>query len=243
MNSFLSIYKVQTGVATPITIPDPIISYNFATTDVSGGNVRNTIDGTYDLNLKNGASVGVFNAKNCLILSNPTFTTNFTGQYAQLVNGNKYLTTSTTYTGVTYSFWVYNTTVGSVNNAFFSWGGSANTMVSAYGSGGVARLTMKGGSALRSTPSYFAAGNWYYVAAVVDSTSSTATMYVNTVSALTQAGPFVINGDRSANPLAIGGTSVYTSEPTINGYIANFRLYPTALTTQQINYIYSQGIQ
>ena len=57
MNSFLSIYKVQTGVATPITIPDPIISYNFATTDVSGGNVRNTIDGTYDLNLKNGALV------------------------------------------------------------------------------------------------------------------------------------------------------------------------------------------
>ena len=248
MNSFTSICKVFPTSGGPIIPPnsphllyDPIISYGFDPSYVSNGYCLNFADATFDLQLNNSATVGTFNNKNCLILNNSSLATSLTAPYARL-NTNKYLTTSSTYTNITYSYWVYHSSLAQANSTHFSWGDNTNAMLAGFSiqKSGKAKFTMNG-SIVNSASRNFNTNTWYYVA-IVSSTTG-ATMYINGTSALTQTGTIVINGNRAAYPLSIGVSLYWSGDQALYGYVANFRLYGKALTNAEINNIYSLGVQ
>lgn len=263
MNSF---YKVAKSTPPPTdpnhTLYSPIVSYAFRTTDVQSGTTRvlNIADGTYDLSYNGaivretvgGRTVNAFKSTNGNLRTSG-------GHYAQVITANKFITSSTTYTAITFSFWIYPTSWvqnQAGNMSMFIWGGvpggNASTVLMA-GITGASNTSRKGklytsnaGDALSATD-VFSVNTWYHVAVVVKGGApGNSYMYLNgsSTASITQTGTITINQDRSANPLCIFSNGFHGwNDPCMQGYICNFRVYSRELTSAEITNIYNLGIK
>lgn len=261
MNSFSRGAKIKSG-GNPGNhlLYDPIISYAFRTTDVSGTRfVLNHADGSYDLSFNgsivretvSGKTVNAFKASNGLKILNGGG-----GHYAQLTTSDKFIKADTTYSAITFSYWMYITShTGNKNTTMIMWsntGSDTNGMLLAgIGNGDnisrVGKINMVGTSDATSTTQIFAITTWYHVAIVVQGgggTSGSANMYLNgnSIPVITQTGNIVINQNRS-NPLCLGANGNFVwDDDTLKAYIANFRVYGNALTESQRLQLFTDGI-
>jgi hypothetical protein len=238
---------------------DPIISYAFRTTDVQSGLVLNHADNNYDLTF-NGSivretvgtpprTVNAFKASNGL-------RKNSGGHNAQVADSTKFIRGNTTYSAITFSYWMYITShTEGQNTTMIMWSRSGSDtnglLLAGIGAGNTiirkGKINMGGVGDTQSTTEIFAINTWYHVAIVVQGgggTSGSANMYLNGSNSpvITQTGNIVINIDRT-NPLCLGsnGNFVWDDE-TLKAYIANFRVYGNALPSIQREDIYTKGI-
>jgi len=260
MNSFSRGAKIKSG-GNPGNhlLYDPIISYAFRTTDVSGTRfVLNHADGSYDLSF-NGSivreTVGTTPPRtvNAFKASNGNTITNG-GHYAQLTSA-KFIRGNTTYSAITFSYWMYITShTGRQNTTMIMWSNTGDTngmLLAGIGNGDnisrVGKINMGGVGDTTSATQIFAINTWYHVAIVVQGgggTSGSANMYLNGSNSpvITQTGNIVINQNRS-NPLCLGANGNFPwNDDTLKAYIANFRVYGKALSPAERSDIYTKGI-
>jgi len=143
---------------------------------------------------------------------------------------------------LTISFWVNPAKLQSYSRAVTS-GSNGNRAWSFYFATGATYITFEfydqSGSGHSITGGSFPVGKWGYVAAVV--MSSIQKLYINGA-LVSSAG----NSITSFNPNAlswfgIGGWGDGSGD-YLNGSVANVQIYNTALTDQEIQYLYQQGL-
>lgn len=243
MNSISSINRVKNGKPRFNDTAGLVINYMFdPSSDISSNYVLNRVDGTYDLSLNNGATIELISGKKCLNLNNNLLkNVNTLCPYAIVSDNTKYINSTTTYTAVSFSYWIYHRSLTPSNSNHMSFGDSLTFLTGFnYANTGRSKIGVNGvGSSSAST--VFALNTWYHcVFVIVENTS--ATLYVNGVSNITYSNATIpINVNRT-NPLSLGVSMQWKSDPGIYGYIANFRMYNKQLTANDVSGLYALGV-
>lgn len=206
----------------------PLVQYIFNSSYVSSGRLKNMINGAYDLTL-NSTTLTTISSKNCIAPngSQAMINTSVTNNLLSLFSS------STTYTAMTITFWVYLNTNGDWR-ALFSWAPQYELYFSTVGSN--IHLYTGGDYDIASVTL-----NAWTMYTIVIGNSGTLKGYKNnntTPTINTTFGAGAVNISQSN----FGIFYNQWGDPKIDGYIADFRIYTKELSTTEITTIYTAGI-
>lgn len=207
-----------------------------------------------NLTLFNGCSVNILQGKNCLDLSGngpvasgpntsntgPKAFINDTDSSGATLNNIYSITPSTTFTGITFTCWMYFTNSQAYGNMFdFASSTGGGTLL--FGQEANASTLKYYINSVRSSVSTHVNNKWYFSALVVTTSNYTAyfndaTLAFSTTPVANASISMTINSDR----IGTFGVSSY-SDPGMYGYFADFRMYGTALSVSDITTIFNSG--
>lgn len=211
----------------------PITSYGFSLSNYNGSQLKNISTGLYDATLLNGPTVGN---------SGPTssiYAINFDATLEQYVALDP---STTSGNGLSYACWVKADPSNGTWARIFDFGnGAANDNIIMFINDGSLGLSVYDGPNTAFQPYGTVANiddnNWYFIVWTL-STSNAWNVYVNGTLEITyEDAPYPNQVSRSLQYL---GKSNWTYDPYFTGSIANFSIYDSVLSSNEVRKLYKQ---
>ena len=241
--NYQSTTVASANVTIPSSGPTPIIQYAFNSSNVSGSRLLNKATGVYDLNM--GTTVmTVIGGKNCL--STGSTTTSYAVVDTAVTNNSSTLITgSTSYTAITIIFWYYRVTSTDAWHAIWEWYNSSQASKQLYiqtTGDGVSVNFWQAWNGAEPRIGLSTLNTWEMYTSILRDAGSFQGYKDSATTTNSESTTFtsgILNATRSSftflRSMAYGDTGLL-------GYIADFRIYASELTTAQISAIYSAGI-